>query len=247
MRLLFTSFVLCSSLLAQAPDSKSATSKGAAHAPAARPSLLNPASLHAKAPEVFKAQFTTTKGDFVVEVHRDWSPHGADRFYNLVKAGFFDDVSFFRVHPGFMVQFGVSSKPAVTKAWANANIPDDPVVKSNKRGFVTYAMSSLPNSRSTQLFINFADNTFLDPQRFAPVGEVVSGMDVVDMLYSGYGEIPAMHGKGPDPDQIETQGKAYLDKNFPMLDSIKTAKILPAEPAAAPADKAAPPAAPAAK
>jgi peptidyl-prolyl cis-trans isomerase A (cyclophilin A) len=231
---------MCSALLAQTPASKSATSKGTASktgTAAARPSLLNPASLRAKAPEMFKAEFMTTKGDFVIEVHRDWSPHGADRFYNLVKAGFFDGVSFFRVHPGFMVQFGVSGKPAIAKAWENANIPDDPVMGSNKRGFVTYAMSSAPNSRATQLFINFKDNAFLDPQHFAPFGEVISGMDVVDMLYSGYGEIPAMGGKGPDPDKIEAEGDAYLLKNFPMIDNIKTAKMLPAEPAAAPADK----------
>ena len=196
---------------------------------------MNPASLRATAPPVFQALFSTTKGDFTIEVHRDWSPHGADRFYNLVKAGFFDGVSFYRVHPQFMVQFGISPKPAVEKAWATANIPDDPVVGSNKRGYVTYAMSSLPNSRTTQVFINFADNTFLDPQRFAPFGQVTTGMDVVDKLYSGYGEIPAMGGTGPDPQLIETQGKAYLDKSFPQLDSIKTAKIVSPEPAAKPA------------
>jgi peptidyl-prolyl cis-trans isomerase A (cyclophilin A) len=240
MKLLFTSLVLCSALLAQAPASKSATSKGTSSkggTVAARPSLMNPASLRAKAPEVFQAQFTTTKGDFVVEVHRDWSPHGADRFYNLVRAGFFDGVAFYRVHPGFMVQFGISPKPAISKAWDNANISDDPVVGSNKRGFITYAMSSNPNSRSTQVFINFKDNAFLDPQHFAPFGQITSGMEVVDMLYSDYGEIPPMGGKGPDPDKLEEQGDAYLVKNFPMIDKIKMAKILPAVPAAAPADK----------
>lgn len=242
MKPLLACIVLCSSLLAQAPPSKSATSKGtaskgtASKTGAARPSLMNPASLRAKAPEVFKAQFTTTKGDFVVEVHRDWSPHGADRFYNLVRAGFFDGVAFYRVHPGFMVQFGISPKPAVSKAWANANISDDPVVGSNKRGFITYAMSSNPNSRSTQVFINFKDNAFLDPQHFAPFGQITSGMEVVDMLYSDYGEIPPMGGKGPDPDKLENEGDAYLVKNFPMIDKIKMAKILPAEPAAAPAE-----------
>ncbi len=172
MKTIIATIVLCSVLGAQTPASKSSTSKGtASKSGAARPSLLNPASLRAKAPEVFKAQFTTTKGDFVVEVHRSWSPHGADRFYNLVKGGFFDGVSFFRVHSGFMVQFGISGKPAVTKAWATANIPDDPVMASNKRGYITYAMSSQPNSRSTQLFINFVDNTGLDAQRFAPFGK----------------------------------------------------------------------------
>jgi peptidyl-prolyl cis-trans isomerase A (cyclophilin A) len=154
-----------------------------------------------------------------------------------VRAGFFDGVAFYRVHPGFMVQFGISPKPAVSKAWDNANIPDDPVVGSNKRGFITYAMSSNPNSRSTQVFINFKDNAFLDPQHFAPFGQITSGMEVVDMLYSDYGEIPPMGGKGPDPDKLENEGDAYLVKNFPMIDKIKTAKILPAVPAAAPADK----------
>jgi peptidyl-prolyl cis-trans isomerase A (cyclophilin A) len=240
MRALFTSIGLCLSLLgsalvAQTPASKSATSKGtASKTGVARPSLLNPASLHAKAPDVFKAQFMTTKGDFVVEVHRDLAPRGADRFYNLVKAGFFDGVAFYRVHPGFMVQFGVSPKPAINKAWDNANIPDDPVKGSNKRGTVTFATAG-PNTRTTQLFINFADNAPLDPQGFAPFGNVVEGMDVVDMLYSGYGEIPPMGGHGPDPDKLGAEGDAYLVKNFPMIDKIKMAKILPAEPAAAPA------------
>jgi peptidyl-prolyl cis-trans isomerase A (cyclophilin A) len=235
MRVFLTSIVLCSSLLAQTPASKSATSKGtASKTGAARPSLMNPASLRAKAPDVFKAQFTTTKGDFVVEVHRDWSPHGADRFYNLVKAGYYDGVAFYRVISGFMAQFGISPKPTVDKVWENANIPDDPVMSSNKRGFVTFAMSGSPNSRATQVFINLVDNTRLDPQRFAPFGQVVSGMEVVDMLYSGYGDMPQMQGKGPDPDKLEAEGDAYLVKNFPMIDKIKMAKILPAE--SAPAD-----------
>lgn len=241
MKPLLTCIVLCSSLLAQAPASKSATSKGTAKGTAsktgaARPSLMNPASLRAKAPEIFKAQFTTTKGDFVVEVHRAWSPHGADRFYNLVKAGYFDNVAFYRVIAGFMAQFGISPKPAIDKVWENANIPDDPVMSSNKRGFVTFAMSGNPNSRATQVFINLVDNTRLDADHFAPFGQVVSGMEVVDMLYSGYGDMPQMHGKGPDPDKLEAEGDAYLVKNFPMIDKVKMAKILPAEPAAAPAD-----------
>lgn len=233
MKALFASIVLCSALLAQTPASKSATSKGtASKTGAARPSLLNPASLHARAPEVFKAQFTTTKGDFVVEVHRDWAPLGADRFYNLVRNGFFNNTAFFRVVPGFMVQFGLAANPAVNKAWENANIKDDPVKQSNKRGMVTFAKTSLPNSRSTQVYINFGDNGGLDPQGFAPFGTVVEGMDVVDKIYPGYGE-------RPEQDKITDQGDAYIAKNFPMIDRIKMAKILPAEPAAAPADKAA--------
>jgi peptidyl-prolyl cis-trans isomerase A (cyclophilin A) len=239
MKSLLISIVLCSSLLAQAPASKSADSKGAASkgaatsktgAPAARPSLTNPASLHAKAPDVFKAQFTTSKGDIVLEIHRDWAPLGADRFYNLVKNGFFTNTAFFRVVPGFMVQFGLAANPAVNKAWETANIKDDPVKQSNKRGMVTFAKTSLPNSRSTQLYINFGDNAGLDPQGFAPIGSVVEGMDIVDKIYAGYGE-------RPEQDKIIDQGDAYIAKNFPMIDKIKMAKILPAEPAAAPADK----------
>ena len=236
MKSLLTCIVLSSALLAQTPasksaDSKSATSKGtAASAGAARPSLLNPASLHAKAPDVYKAQFMTTKGDIVLEVHRDWAPIGADRFYNLVKAGFFNNTAFFRVVPGFMVQFGLAANPAVNKAWQTANIKDDPVKQSNKRGMLTFAKTSLPNSRSTQLYINFGDNASLDPQGFAPVGSVVEGMDVVDKIYAGYGE-------RPEQDKITDEGDAYIMKNFPMIDKIKMAKILPAEPAAAPAEK----------
>jgi peptidyl-prolyl cis-trans isomerase A (cyclophilin A) len=242
MKSIFTSIVLCStllgpSLLAQAPASKSAASKSATSksaatktgTPAARPSLLNPASLHAKAPEVYKAQFTTTRGDFVVEVHRASAPLGADRFYNLVKNGYFTNAAFFRVVPGFIVQFGLNANPAVNKVWMNANIKDDPVMGSNKRGTLVFATAG-PNTRTTQLFINFGDNAGLDRQGFAPFGTVTDGMDVVDKIYPGYGE-------RPDQQRITEEGKAYLDKNFPMLDSIKAARILPAEPAAAPADK----------
>ena len=231
MKSLFTCIVLSSALLAQTPASKSADSKGtASKTGAARPSLLNPASLHAQAPAVYKAQFMTTKGDIVLEVHRDWAPIGADRFYNLVKNGFFNNTAFFRVVPGFMVQFGLAANPAVNKAWQTANIKDDPVKQSNKRGMLTFAKTSLPNSRSTQLYINFGDNASLDPQGFAPIGSVVEGMDIVDKIYAGYGE-------RPEQDKITDEGDAYIMKNFPMIDKIKMAKILPAEPAAAPADK----------
>jgi peptidyl-prolyl cis-trans isomerase A (cyclophilin A) len=237
MKSLLTSLVLSSALFAQTPAPKSAaTTKGTTSktgTPAARPSLLNPASLHARAPEVFKAQFMTTKGDFVVEVHRDWSPLGADRFYNLVKNGFFTNTAFFRVVPGFMVQFGLAANPAVNKAWETANIKDDPVKQSNKRGMVTFAKTSAPNSRSTQVYINFGDNAGLDAQGFAPFGTVLEGMDVVDKINSSYGE-------RPEQDKIIDQGDAYIVKNFPMIDKIKLAKILPPEPAAAPAAKSAP-------
>jgi peptidyl-prolyl cis-trans isomerase A (cyclophilin A) len=234
MKAIFTSIVLCSSLLAQAPASKTgAASKGATSKTgtpaAARPSLLTPASLHAKAPEVYKAQFTTTRGDFVVEVNRASAPLGADRFYNLVKNGYFTNAAFFRVVPGFIVQFGLNANPAVNKVWMNANIKDDPVMGTNKRGTLVFATAG-PNTRTTQLFINFGDNAALDRQGFAPFGTVTEGMDVVDKIYPGYGE-------RPDQQRITEEGKAYLDKSFPMLDSIKAAKILPATPAAAPADK----------
>jgi len=231
MRSIFTSIVLCSTLLAQAPASKSAATKSATKTgtPAAKPSLLNPASLHAIAPALFKAQFTTTKGDFVVEFHRDYAPLGADRFYNLVKNGYFTNASFFRVVPGFVVQFGLSANPAVNKVWMSANIKDDPVKVGNKRGNIVFATAG-PNTRTTQLFINFSDNTPLDSMGFAAFGSVVDGMDVVDKIYSGYGQ-------RPDQQRITEEGDAYITKNFPMIDKITAAKILPPAPAAAPADK----------
>ena len=184
------------------------------------PALLHPESLHAKAPEVYDVKFDTTRGDFVVQVTRAWAPIGADRFYNLVKHGYFTDAAFFRVVPGFIVQFGLSPDPAVNRAWRSADIKDDPVTQSNKRGTLTFATAG-PNTRTTQLFINFADNGGLDRQGFAPFGLVTSGMDVVDKLYSGYGE-------RPDQGAITTQGMAYLQKNFPNLDTIKSATIVTA-------------------
>jgi len=188
------------------------------------PALLSPAHLNEKAPAVFKAKFTTSKGDFVVEVHRDWAPNGADRFYNLVKAGFFDDTRFFRAIEGFMVQFGINGDPAVNTIWQNENISDDSVTQSNKRGFVTFAQRNTPNTRSTQVFINYSDNKNLDGMRFAPFGQVVKGMDVVDSLYKGYGE-GAPGGAGPNQGLIQSQGNAYLDTGFPKLDAIKAAVI----------------------
>jgi peptidyl-prolyl cis-trans isomerase A (cyclophilin A) len=177
------------------------------------------------APALFKAQFTTTKGDFVVEVHRDWAPLGADRFYNLVRGGFFTTSAFFRVVPNFMVQFGLSANPEVNTVWRDANLIDDPVKESNKRGYITFAKSGKPNSRTTQLFINFKDNEFLDSQGFAPFGIVVEGMDVVDRLYNGYGETQEAGGRGPSSGRIESEGDAYISKNFPNMDRIKSAKI----------------------
>jgi peptidyl-prolyl cis-trans isomerase A (cyclophilin A) len=189
------------------------------------PALLDVGKASEKAPATFKAKFTTGRGDFVVEVHRDWAPNGADRFYNLVKLGFYDDTRFFRAISGFMVQFGISGDPAVNAKWQEANIPDDPVGQSNKPGFVSFAQRGTPNTRSTQVFINYGDNKNLDGMRFAPFGQVVKGMDIVESLYQGYGE-GAPRGAGPDQGRIQAQGNAYLDSQFPKLDAIKRAEIV---------------------
>lgn len=186
------------------------------------PALLKPAALHAQAPATFAATFKTTKGTFVVTVHRAWAPRGADRFYNLVRARFFDGVEFFRVHKGFVVQFGISGYPQVSSAWQNATIKDDPVKHSNVRGTITFADAG-PNTRTTQVFINLANNEAkanLDGQGFAPFGSVTTGMNVVAKLYSGYGEsVTNLQGN------IATQGNSFLKKHFPKLDSILTARI----------------------
>jgi peptidyl-prolyl cis-trans isomerase A (cyclophilin A) len=185
--------------------------------------LSDPASLNEKAPAVYKAKFDTSKGPFVIEVNRDWAPRGADRFYNLVKNGFFDNARFFRVIEGFMVQFGINGDPNIAAVWRDADIKDDPVKQSNARGTITFATAG-PNTRTTQVFINFGDNAPLDGQGFAPFGKVVSGMEVVDSLYGGYGE-GAPNGNGPDQGRLQQQGNAYLEKDFPKLDFIKTATI----------------------
>src|SRR5215475_2578494 len=185
--------------------------------------LKNPAALTEQAPATYNVNFDTTKGPIVITVHREWAPNGADRFYNLVKNGFYDDVRFFRVIEGFMVQFGIHGNPAISSAWRGANIKDDPVKQSNKRGFVTFATAG-PNTRTTQLFINLADNAPLDKQGFSPFGEVTKGMDVVEKIYNGYGE-GAPRGRGPDQGRVQAEGNAYLAKEFPKLDYIKTATI----------------------
>ena len=186
--------------------------------------LLDPSLATEQAPDRFRVRFETTKGPFVVEVTRAWAPRGADRFYGLVKAGYYDDVAFFRVIPGFMVQFGIHGDPRVNEAWRAARIPDDPVAQSNKRGMVTYAMAG-PDTRTTQLFVNFKDNAFLDPQGFPPFGRVVEGMAVVDSLHSGYGE-GAPQGMGPDQGRVQQEGNAYLRASFPRLDYVKTARLV---------------------
>jgi cyclophilin family peptidyl-prolyl cis-trans isomerase len=178
----------------------------------------------AAAPATFRARFETTKGSFVIEVHRNWAPHGADRFYALVKGGYFDGVRFFRVISGFMAQFGIHGDPQISRQWRDRSIPDDPVTQSNTRGTVTFATAG-PNTRTTQMFINYADNRALDPQGFAPIGVVIEGMDVVDQLYAGYGDGPP-EGSGPDQGRIENEGNAYLAHDFPKLDVITKAQLV---------------------
>jgi cyclophilin family peptidyl-prolyl cis-trans isomerase len=186
--------------------------------------LKNPASLTAQAPAKFRANLDTSKGPIVIEVTREWAPKGADRFYNLVGAGFYDNARFFRVISGFMAQFGIHADPAVSRVWRTANLTDDPVKQSNRRGFISYATGG-PNTRTTQLFINLVDNANLDASGFAPFGRVVSGMEVVEKLHSGYGE-GAPTGKGPNQGRIQAEGNAYLEKDFPQLDYIKKATIV---------------------
>jgi len=185
----------------------------------------DPAKLTEKAPETFKTQFDTTKGKFTVQVTRSLAPNGADRFYNLVRSGYFNNVTFFRVIPGFMCQFGIHGDPTVSAKWREAKIQDDPVKGSNTRGTITFATAG-PNTRTTQFFINFGDNTRLDGMGFSPFGKVTEGMDVVDKINGEYGE-GAPSGRGPNQGRIQDEGNAYLKKDFPNLDYIKSATLLP--------------------
>jgi peptidyl-prolyl cis-trans isomerase A (cyclophilin A) len=175
------------------------------------------------APNVFRVTFETSKGDFAVQVKKEWAPLGADRFFQLVQSGFYDGARFFRVVRGFMVQFGINGDPKVTALWETSRIPDDPVKQSNLKGRITFATAG-PATRTTDVFINFVDNARLDKTGFAPFGEVVSGMEVVESLYAGYGEVYP-RGNGPRPDWIETRGNGYLEKDFPRLDYIKKASV----------------------
>jgi peptidyl-prolyl cis-trans isomerase A (cyclophilin A) len=192
----------------------------------ASPGFTDPAKLTGPAPETFKAQFDTTKGKFTIEVTRSLSPNGADRFYNLVRSGYFKDVAFFRVIPGFMCQFGIHGDPGVSAKWRGAPIADDPVKGSNTRGTITFATAG-PNTRTTQLFINFADNINLNGMGFSPFGKVTEGMDVVDKINGEYGE-GAPRGGGPNQGRVQAEGNTYLKKDFPNLDYIKSATIVPA-------------------
>ncbi len=192
--------------------------------------LMNPAdpTMNEMAPASFRVRLTTSKGEVLLELHRAWSPNGVDRVYNIVRDGFYDGVRFFRVIDGFMAQFGIHGDPAIQGRWRNANIVDDPVAESNVRGRLTFAKSGAPNSRSTQLFINYRDNSNLDGMGFSAIGEVVEGMDVIDSLYSGYGEGgPAGSGAtGPDQAGIQRRGNEYLAADFPELDFIEKAEIV---------------------
>ena len=204
--------------------SKPAAKKSTAKAPD-RSKLLDPSELTARAPDVFNVRFETSKGPFVVEVHRTWAPNGADRFYNLVTNGYYDDVRFFRVIADFMAQFGISGDPKLNRVWENADIPDDAVTQSNTRGMISFATRG-PNSRSNQLFINYSDgNARLDSMGFSPFGKVIEGMTVVDALYSRYGE-GAPGGGGPDQGRLQAEGNEYLKKEFPQLDFIQTARVV---------------------
>ena len=204
------------------PERRTAQTADTVAAPVPGPSavLMDPQSteMRAQAPASYRARFETSAGTFVIAVTRTWAPGGADRFYNLVRPGFFDGTRFFRVVPGFIVQFGLSGNPVISARWRAATIPDDPVIRHNTRGTLTFATSG-ENTRTTQMFINFGDNTRLDASGFAPLGRVAEGMDVVDHIYSGAGE-------GPDQGLIQMRGNAYLAAQFPKLDTIARATIV---------------------
>jgi peptidyl-prolyl cis-trans isomerase A (cyclophilin A) len=188
-----------------------------------RAALARPASFTERAPETFRAKFETSKGIFLVEVHRAWAPSGADRFYNLVKNGYYDECRFFRVLDSVVAQIGIHPAPQIQSVWDSATIKDDAVHESNRRGTVSFATAG-PNSRTTQFFINLRNNRGFDRIGSAPFGEVTSGLDIVDALYSGYGDGPP-RGRGPDQSQIRAQGNAYLAKQFPTLDYVSKATI----------------------
>ncbi len=179
----------------------------------------------AAAPSVFHVRIKTTAGAFVIEAHRDWAPNGVDRFHQLVLAGFFNDSRFFRVVPGFVAQFGIAGKPKIAQAWREKTIADDPVIKSNQRGFISFAMTG-PNARTTQLYINLTDNSRLDAQGFSPIAQVVEGMEVVDKLYSGYGETSGGGMRGGKQARLFEEGNAWLDREFPKLDKLIRATVI---------------------
>ncbi len=186
--------------------------------------LLNPELCNEISPQSFKVKFKTTKGDFIIEIKREWAPKGADRFYNLVKNGFYNDAAFFRVIPDFVVQFGINANPEISIKWYNQNIEDDPVKISNTKGTISFATRG-PNTRTTQIFINLKDNTRLDSMGFSPFAKVIEGMEIVEKLYAGYGE-GEPYGQGPSQQKIQMEGNNYLKKNFPLLDYIISAELI---------------------
>ncbi len=208
--------VLALSVIAMACSKDTPSPRADSGAPA-------PSGTATAAPDSFRVAFETTRGNFVVDVIRAWSPRGVDRFHELINAGYFTDVAFIRVVPGFVAQFGMHGDPALNRRWQDSPIPDDPVVQSNRRGTIVFATSG-PNTRGNQFFINYSDNTRLDGMGFSPFGRVVQGMSVVDSIYAGYGETP-------DQSRVGTEGNAYLKREFPRLDYIKSAKIVGSTPA----------------
>jgi peptidyl-prolyl cis-trans isomerase A (cyclophilin A) len=186
----------------------------------ANPKLKDPASLTEQAPATYLSRFETNQGVFVIEAHREWAPNAADRFYNLVKNGFYDNARFFRVLGGFMAQFGLNGDPGIQRPWTFAGLPDEPTKQSNTRGFVSFARESSPNSRYTMVFINYKDNSYLDSEGFPPFGQVVVGMEIAEKLYSGYGR-----NNVPDQRRIISEGNAYLAAEYPKLDFIRRARI----------------------
>ena len=182
------------------------------------PALLDPTQANKTAPDRFRVRVETTRGPFTVEVVRSWAPRGADRFYNLVELGYYDDVAFFRVLDGFVAQFGIHGDPQVSDAWRDSRFPDDPVVESNVRGTLTFATGGA-DTRTTQLFINFADNTNLDSMGFSPFARVIEGMEVVDSLYSGYVE-------GVPQGRLQAEGNEYLRAQFDQLDYVRRARAI---------------------
>ena len=179
-----------------------------------------------RAPDVFRVRFETSKGPFTVDVTRAWAPRGADRFYNLVNAGFFDGQKFFRVRAGFIAQFGLHPDPKVIAEWKGRTMPDDTARVSNRRGTLVYAMLTTPNTRTTQIFINLADNPQLDPQGFAPFGQITEGIEVIDRLYAEYDERAGGGMRAGNQGPIEREGNAWFERNFPKLDSIIRVRLV---------------------
>lgn len=220
--------VCCAAVIAcsksSSPDAASVPGAAPVAGGAATSRLLDPSVSSEIAPDTFRVLFETSRGPFLVEAHRAWSPWGVDRFHYLVRNGFYDGTRFFRVIDGFMAQFGLNGDPKISRSWLERIIPDDTVPKqANLRGRVSFGTRG-PNTRTTQLFINFRDNHSLDGS-FAPIAEIIDGMSVVDSLWKGYGEGPP-DGSGPEQARITSDGNEYLEKEFPKLDFIKTARIV---------------------